>query len=195
MALGNVPWLVHSTIAHTSANGPGTRFALWVQGCTLACSGCFNPETHELVGHATTTGDVFGELLRALPIEGVTVTGGEPLQQPDALADFLGLMRSEPRTSALSAVVLTGYAVAEIRADPRLSASVAFADTVIAGRYNARLHLASGLRGSNNKQYWHLSERYSDTEFAELPDSEILVAPDGTVTLTGMHPLVKATST
>lgn len=195
MALGTVPWLIHSTLPHTSANGPGTRFALWVQGCTLACNGCFNPETHELVGFATTTGDVYRELLRALPIEGVTITGGEPLQQPDALADFLGVMRSDPRTAAMSAVVLTGYTVAEIRADPDLSASVAGTDTVIAGRYNARRHLASGLRGSANKRYWHLSERYSDIDFEGLPDSEILIGPDGTVTVTGMHPLAKVMST
>ncbi|WP_425586158.1 4Fe-4S cluster-binding domain-containing protein [Streptomyces sannanensis] len=40
-------WQVHSTLARSAANGPGLRFVVWSQGCSLACAGCFNPETQE----------------------------------------------------------------------------------------------------------------------------------------------------
>jgi len=29
-------------------NGPGKRAVVWVQGCTLGCPGCFNPQTHSV---------------------------------------------------------------------------------------------------------------------------------------------------
>ena len=38
---------VAQVVPDTAAEGPGRRFAVWVQGCPLACPGCFNPETHD----------------------------------------------------------------------------------------------------------------------------------------------------
>jgi anaerobic ribonucleoside-triphosphate reductase activating protein len=32
------------SVACTEAEGPFRRHALWLQGCTLACPGCCNPE-------------------------------------------------------------------------------------------------------------------------------------------------------
>jgi pyruvate-formate lyase-activating enzyme len=37
---------LHALWPHSCANGPGIRMVLWFQGCTLRCSGCFNPDTH-----------------------------------------------------------------------------------------------------------------------------------------------------
>jgi pyruvate-formate lyase-activating enzyme len=42
----STPWRVHAVDPRSRANGPGTRFVIWSQGCTLGCAGCFNPETH-----------------------------------------------------------------------------------------------------------------------------------------------------
>ena len=41
---------VHATAAASRANGPGRRFVVWFQGCTLGCAGCFNPATHVAAG-------------------------------------------------------------------------------------------------------------------------------------------------
>lgn len=187
MALDEQPWYLHATTRHTCANGPGVRFAVWVQGCTLACAGCFNPETHAAGGVAATTASVFTDLIEALPVDGITITGGEPLQQPVALAHFLALFRSDLRTADKSVVVLTGYSLAEILSDPRKVLAIKEVDTVVSGRYNQRKRIASGLRGSSNKQYWHRTGRHDDRDFANTPESEILVLPDGSVTITGMR--------
>ncbi|MDO0937204.1 hypothetical protein QQY66_37840 [Streptomyces sp. DG2A-72] len=50
--------------------------------------------------------------------------------------------------------MLSGFSRAGIEVDAARSAAVADADLVIAGRYNPRLQLARGLRGSSNKEYW-----------------------------------------
>ena len=38
---------LHRFIPRTEVEGPGARACVWVQGCHLACPGCFNPETHD----------------------------------------------------------------------------------------------------------------------------------------------------
>ncbi|MBO2465837.1 4Fe-4S single cluster domain-containing protein [Actinomadura violacea] len=179
-------WRVHATLARSSANGPGSRFVVWTQGCSLGCAGCFNPETHAPAGPVRTIPEVVAEVLAAGALDGVTVSGGEPLEQPEALAAFCAALRRGPD---LGIVVLTGFARAEIERDPVLAVAVADADMVVAGRYNARLHLGAGLRGSSNKEYWPITARYSAEDFRAVPEGEILVAADGTATITGMHPV------
>jgi anaerobic ribonucleoside-triphosphate reductase activating protein len=57
---------------------------------------------------------------------------------------------------------------------------------VVAGRYNARLRVAAGLRGSGNKEYWARTGRYRPEDLAAVPDLEIAVAADGVITVSGM---------
>lgn len=200
MALTRTPWRVHAVLPHSRANGPGLRYVIWVQGCTLACPGCFNPETHPAAvpgAHALPAGSertaeeladaVLAEAARAAaqgcPLDGVTLSGGEPLEQPAALAAFIRTLRDRNRD--LGIVVLTGFTRREIERDPRLSAAVAAADMVIAGRYNQALRLASGLRGSANKEYWQRGIRYRAEQFGQVPEVELIIGPDGTLTVTG----------
>jgi anaerobic ribonucleoside-triphosphate reductase activating protein len=178
----STPWRVHATMPRSLANGPGERFVVWTQGCSLGCEGCFNPQTHPAAGPAREVGSVVAEVLTTPGIEGVTVTGGEPLEQPEAL----GLFAAAVSSAGLGVVVLTGFSREEIEASPSMLAAVSDVDTVVAGRYNRRLHLGSGLRGSSNKTYWARSSRYQNEMFEELPDAEVIIDPDGTVTMTGM---------
>lgn len=196
MAL-STPWRIHSVLPRSLANGPGERFVVWSQGCSLGCRGCFNPETHFAapsptgaadggdVGNPTwRVGDVLDAVLAEAPdLEGITLTGGEPLEQPAAVADFCGEIR---RTTSLGIVVLTGFTRAEIEAHPARAAAVSVADMVIAGRYRASRHLGTGLRGSDNKVYWARTGRYRPEDFASVPEVEVAIGLDGMVTVTGM---------
>jgi anaerobic ribonucleoside-triphosphate reductase activating protein len=197
---------VHAVLPRSRANGPGLRYVIWTQGCTLACPGCFNPETHPLsqpnaplVPAApqptaeALAGAVLAEAARAArdgsPLDGVTLTGGEPLEQPEALAAFTSRLREPGGTgeqgAALGIVVLTGFTRQEIERDPARARAVAHADMVIAGRYNRRLRLAAGLRGSSNKEYWQRGARYRSADFSGVPEVEIVIDPGGALTVTG----------
>lgn len=176
---------VHAVLPRSRANGPGLRYTIWAQGCSLGCPGCFNPGTHPGVGGvARPVGDLVDAVLAEEGIEGVTLTGGEPLEQPDAVAALCRGLRARSR---LGVVVLTGYSEREIECDAARSRAVEHADMVVAGRYNARLHLASGLRGSANKTYWARTDRYRAEDFAAVPELEFVTTPDGRVTITGMR--------
>jgi anaerobic ribonucleoside-triphosphate reductase activating protein len=183
-----IPWRVHAVLPRSLANGPGTRFTIWSQGCALACHGCFNPETHpDDDGRTRSAGELADEVIAELPhVDGVTLTGGEPLEQPAAVGAFCAEVKAR---TGLGIIILTGFTVGEIAADREKAAAATKADMVVAGRYNARRHLGAGLRGSANKAYWALTDRYGPEDFAEVPEIEVLIAADATVTVTGMHPL------
>jgi anaerobic ribonucleoside-triphosphate reductase activating protein len=187
-------------LPRSRANGPGWRYVIWSQGCALGCPGCFNPQTHPadppnaalVPAGCPATADGLASAVAAearhaagdgQPLDGVTLTGGEPLEQPAAVAEFCALLRA--RCPGLGIVVLTGFTRREIERDPAKAGAVAQADMVIAGRYNQRLRLARGLRGSSNKEYWARSARYGPEEFSGVPEVEIILAPDGAVTVTG----------
>ncbi|MEE1939990.1 4Fe-4S cluster-binding domain-containing protein [Streptomyces sp. TRM 70361] len=181
------PWRLHAVLPRSAANGPGIRCVIWSQGCSLGCPGCFNPGTHPAGGDGAvrTVGEVAEEVLAdAAHLEGVTLTGGEPLEQPAAIAAFCAELTAR---SDLSVIVLTGFTRREIEADPARAAAVADADLVVTGRYNARLRLARGLRGSSNKEYWARTGRYTAADLSGVPELEISVADDATLTFTGMH--------
>lgn len=183
------PWLrLHAFLAASRANGPGLRAVLWLQGCSLGCPGCFNPRTHPAVGPRLDVEEVFGRVAAAqaaFGIEGITISGGEPLQQRPGLLALLGRVRAE---TGLSVIVLTGYTWQEIASMPQSAELLGRLDVVVAGRYNHRLHLGVGLRGSANKTIHLLTDRYCLADLAAVPVAEAIIDRVGDVVLSGINP-------
>ena len=59
---------IHATASASRANGPGRRFVVWFQGCTLGCAGCFNPATHAAAGPTIALDEVIAAFDAALPV-------------------------------------------------------------------------------------------------------------------------------
>lgn len=157
-----------------------------MQGCTLGCPGCFNPTTHDAGGgREVAVAEIAAQLASATDIEGLSLSGGEPLQQPDAAVELLDAARA----LGLSTLVFSGYSIDEIRAQPRGSDILARLDVLIDGRYVASERLASGLRGSANQRIQLLSSRYTRADVEATPVAEIRIGPSGDVILTGVDPL------
>ena len=99
---------IHDLLPKSHANGPGPRAVVWVQGCSLGCKGCFNPQTHAKDGGRTVPIDTLVEDILTLrdSIQGLTISGGEPLQQ---LPSVRLLLRGVRMRSALSTLLFTGY--------------------------------------------------------------------------------------
>ena len=77
---------VASTMARSRANGPGIRAVVWVQGCTIGCSGCYNEFTHpHKIESLYTPSEVAKWILSIDGIDGVTFSGGEPFEQAKAV--------------------------------------------------------------------------------------------------------------
>lgn len=81
--------LIHSTESCGTVDGPGIRFVIFTQGCPLRCLYCHNPDCrHEENGKTVTVEALIEEIEKYHSYfdysgGGVTVTGGEPLMQPE----------------------------------------------------------------------------------------------------------------
>lgn len=183
---------VHAVEPRSRANGPGVRTVVWFQGCTLGCVGCFNPATHAARGSAatdmlTSVDNLVAGLASAAVsgIDGLTLSGGEPMQQIDAAIALL----AGARLAGLSTLMFSGYTLEEIHQLPRGSEALALLDVLIDGRYRSDLRLGQGLRGSSNQRVHLLSNRYTTCDIDGAPLGEVRIAANGDVVLTGVTPL------
>ena len=77
---------LHRIVDTTAAEGPGLRCAVWTQGCSVRCPGCFNPQTWTTRGGTLLPWpELVSRVLAIDGIEGVTLLGGEPFDQPAPL--------------------------------------------------------------------------------------------------------------
>lgn len=176
---------VHAEDPRSRANGPGTRYVVWLQGCTLGCAGCFNPATHPGEGGTIRHPlSVIGDALAA-EVDGLSISGGEPMQQPEAVYWLLAAARDVE----LSTLMFSGYTIDEIRTLPRGPEILDLLDVLVDGRYVAAQRLGKGLRGSANQVIHLLSPRHTRAEVEATPVAEVVISPTGEVSLTGVDPL------
>jgi anaerobic ribonucleoside-triphosphate reductase activating protein len=178
--------VIHAIEERSRANGPGSRFVVWMQGCTLGCAGCFKPGTHDAAGgRELDVADIAAQLAAARGIEGLSLSGGEPLQQPAAAAALLDAARA----LGLSTLAFSGYRIEEIRSLPGGPEVLARLDVLIDGRYEASERLATGLRGSANQRIQLLTDRYTLAQVEDTPVAEIRIDREGFAVVTGVNPL------
>ena len=84
----NMTGRIHSIQSLAASDGPGVRFAVFLQGCPLRCGCCHNPDTWESDGgKVMTAGEIVEKATRYRSYfgkeGGVTVSGGEPLLQAE----------------------------------------------------------------------------------------------------------------
>lgn len=188
----------------SEANGPGKRAVIWFQGCSFAekCPGCFNQGTHEpRAGQIVTLqelSDMIANADEAHDIDGITISGGEPLHQPEALLHLLTLLGTHEAFRLLNVVLLTGYSASELRRLRAKSGTVGqalrsfehYVSVLIAGRYDHEQRIANHFIGSANKEIIFIDGQYSEDDFAKVPECELTVNADGTVTVTGIDPVL-----
>ncbi|KMZ55404.1 pyruvate formate-lyase-activating protein [Dorea sp. D27] len=96
---------IHSFQSMGAVDGPGLRFVVFMQGCPLRCAYCHNPDTWEPDAEEEYTPEEVAEKIRRflpyLKNGGVTVTGGEPLMQPEFVMELFRILREEGVHTAL----------------------------------------------------------------------------------------------
>ncbi|MEN0066351.1 MAG: 4Fe-4S single cluster domain-containing protein [Myxococcota bacterium] len=148
-------------VEKTQSEGPGLRTAIWVQGCTIRCPGCCNPELFTKKGGRQTSLD---EVIAACDgVEGLTVVGGEPFEQTEGLA---ALMQALP--SSLSRLVFSGYRREELEARGCLHTDTILAniDVLVDGQYDSsKPDDSRRYIGSTNQRVHFLTDRYGPDDF------------------------------
>lgn len=175
---------VAARVPCTTAEGPHVRYALWVQGCSLRCSGCCNPEMFDDGGTVVPVATLVEEVARAARdegVEGITLLGGEPVDQAEAVAALCGQLRAR----GLGVLLFSGYTRDELLARPGGRALWDVVDCLVDGRFDVTRREDPGGRrfiGSRNQQLHHRTQRYADPALWQGPASvEVHVDADGRV--------------
>ncbi len=75
------------TVPDSIVDGPGLRYAVFVQGCSHGCPGCHNPDSQPAEGGTVTAiSDLLADIEANGLVHDVTLSGGEPFEQPEACA-------------------------------------------------------------------------------------------------------------
>lgn len=170
---------IAQVIPDTEAEGPGRRFALWVQGCTIRCPGCCNPEMFAAdKGRVCDSAELAAQALAIEGLEGVSILGGEPGEQAEAVADFCERVRA----GGLSVMVYSGYTLAQLRARPGADRLLQTIDLLVDGRYEQSLPESKRRwLGSTNQVLHFLSDRYApgDARFDTANTVELRLTKEG----------------
>ena len=165
--------------------GPGKRVGIWFCGCPRRCKGCSNPELWEFQERFKTTPETIFELVNNIakehPVDGFTITGGDPMYQPKELKNLLKLLRE----ISDDILVYTGYKIDELPAGYLTGISVLIDGEYIENRNNNCI-----LRGSDNQRIHILDNslrekytKYCDTEHNQIQN---FMTADGIVSV-GIH--------
>ena len=146
----------------SKVNGPGLRFVLWTQGCSKGCKNCFNPETWSFEKYKSLTPLEIFELIKNSNVSGVTITGGDPLEQPEELLELLVLLEGLNLSNGI--ILFTGYTIDEINKDFLLRKSLNYIDVLIDGRFEKDQRISSSLRGSENQNIIYFSSKIKEEE-------------------------------
>jgi anaerobic ribonucleoside-triphosphate reductase activating protein len=150
---------LHSTIKSSRVNGPGDRFVIWTQGCRKMCKNCYNPETWSHYRNNLIDIDLLVEDIENSSATGVTISGGDPFEQPEELFYLLGKIKQLDLSDGV--IVFSGYTIDEIRVREELRKSLDYIDVLIDGLYIEEKRITNGLAGSSNQEFHFLSDKIS----------------------------------
>ncbi|MBR0191057.1 MAG: radical SAM protein [Thermoguttaceae bacterium] len=171
--------------------GPGKRFALWVQGCFRRCPGCCNPQLFDFIPRVILESSQICTLVedskRKNGIEGITFLGGEPMLQARGLSEIAMFCREK----GLSVMTFTGYKLEELTKEriPFSDELLKYTDLLVDGAFDqSMMEEKRNWVGSANQRFYFLTDFYKkgieyDQRFAH--GFELRINLDGTIQSNG----------
>ena len=143
--------------------GPGDRVGIWVTGCGFGCPGCMSPELQDPMSGRELAPERIVQVIEEMAArpDGITISGGEPFDQSQALRRLVELLCDRVTGDI---ILYTGYTLQQLRSRncPDTDAVLAAIAVLIDGRYVQELDDGIGLRGSANQcvHIFRQPERY-----------------------------------
>lgn len=137
--------------------GPYHRYVLWLQGCDKNCKGCMSQNSRKLdIYNYRSVEEIYEEIKHVEGIEGITVSGGDPMLQIKELTQLL----KKVQDYGLGVIVYTGYTLEQVKELDGGNEILKYIDILIDGPYIEELNDNVSLRGSSNQRVILLSDRY-----------------------------------
>lgn len=176
---------VFNILKNTKVEGPGTRYCIWVQGCSRHCKGCqaVHTWTHS-GGHLYEIEDLISDIKKQKNIEGVTFLGGEPFEQAEAL----GIIAKAVKEMGLGVLCFTGGLLEELQLKEENKTLLDNIDLLIDGAFEIEnVDYSRPWCGSTNQRYHFLTHRYNEEIFEKYKNKvEINISKNGTIFMNGM---------
>lgn len=133
--------------------GPGKRLLLFTQGCSLRCKGCTNQHLWEFgKGIDVTIEEILNQ---CTDLDGLTLHGGEPLDQANVLVELIWKLKQQGKT----VILFTGYIFKELNKVQKQA--WLSSDIVISGRYEEeKRNIYLQFRGSTNQRVYTHQGKY-----------------------------------
>lgn len=164
--------------------GPGVRFVIWLQGCALACEGCWNKEMWSFKAKKLIHREhLLQQILSQQDLQGITLLGGEPLHQSNNLLWLLEKVRLE---SKLTTFVFTGYEEIELQSQDVFTTLFELCDILAIGRYDAsQRNTSQQWIGSNNQRLIFPPTSREKVNPQAINQVEIIIEEDGAIRVLG----------
>jgi anaerobic ribonucleoside-triphosphate reductase activating protein len=180
--------IFHWTTMKKDLLGPGNRSIVWVQGCSLKCPDCIIPEAWDKDGgYEIEVDTLLQNLLNDDSVDGVTVTGGEPTLQANAVFELLYKIRSAKKNTWM----YSGYTIEELIAqnNENVDNLLTQVDVLVDGRYDKMLAGTFMWKGSSNQRELHLTKDILyHPKSREHTKIEISLNADGKAIIIGIPP-------
>lgn len=163
--------------------GPGCRFVIWTQGCSIQCKGCWNTQMWDFQPKTLiTVRELLSQIMTEKSlIEGITVLGGEPLDQYEETLELC----QEIQKNGLSVMLFTGYEMQEIH-KKNMHHILGYTDILITGRYDlTKRTLEHQWIGSTNQEIHFLTETYQNYSIKNDNYTEITITDAGALHILG----------
>lgn len=172
-----------------SALGPGRRIGIWFQGCSIRCPGCMSRDTWVTARRKITVDALLESIAPWLgAADGVTISGGEPFEQPEALLELLKGLRA---AGGLPVLTYSGFAYGFLR--DRHPQALSMLDVLISEPFESTMAVSAPLFGSANQRVTCVTERgtelwrRAEAEWSERGGKLDLIAEsDGSIWLAGV---------
>ncbi|MEI6209725.1 MAG: 4Fe-4S single cluster domain-containing protein [Desulfuromonadales bacterium] len=168
-----------------TALGYGRRIGIWLQGCPIHCDGCISADTWEDDPEREIPLDMLLDWCMDISggeLDGVTITGGEPFHQPEALRALLEKLRRWRLEIGITLDILCYSGFDMNHLERRFPAILTLIDAVIPGPFLVNRPNGDSLFGSDNQSVVILSalgkERYAGALFLETCRKQIQASSD-----------------
>jgi len=156
---------------YDTANGPGIRTSLFVSGCTHNCQGCFNHDYMKFnygMPWSSAIENEFLEMIKEDQIKGITILGGEPMDQvqDDSLLNLLKRIKNE---TGKNIWLYSGYTFEQIVTHEQRKEMLTFCDALVDGLFVEELkNLKLKFKGSSNQRIIDVQTSLANGEVHEL---------------------------
>ena len=163
--------------------GPGKRVLLFLQGCSIHCEGCINRHLWDFGKGKNATPEEIISFCRDNRVEGITLHGGEPLDQANGLYPIIKTLKKERFT----VILFTGYNKLQLNIYQRRIWNLS--DIVICGKFDLKKRNEYlQFRGSTNQRVIRRKGKYKHYRIQDGKTAAILsIGLDGNLNIKGFY--------